>query len=89
MKLVFVKLTEKHMCLSLIFLKLKVCWAATLSKKRLQHRYFPVNFATFLTAPPYCYNLRLQIIEFLFLSSYFPSIYYFVLLLAHVFALLI
>ena len=40
---VFVKLTGKHLYWSLR--------PATLLKKRLQHRYFPVNFAKFLRTP--------------------------------------
>ena len=41
----FSKFTGKHVCQSLLFNK-----AATLLKKRLWHRRFPVNFAKFLRA---------------------------------------
>ena len=39
------KLTEKHLCQGLFFI------AATLLKKRLWHRCFPVNFMKFLRKP--------------------------------------
>ena len=42
----FAKLTGKHLCQSFFFNK-----AATLLKKRLWLRCFPVNFAKFLRAP--------------------------------------
>ena len=44
----FSKLTEKHLCQSFYFNKVAVLRPATLLKKRLWHRYFPVNFAKFL-----------------------------------------
>ena len=46
------KLTEKHICLRFIFIKVAVWRAATLSKNKLWHSYFPKNFAKFLRAPP-------------------------------------
>ena len=42
------KFTGKHLCQSLFFNKFAGLRAATLSKKKLSHRYFPVNFAKFL-----------------------------------------
>ena len=42
----FAKFTGKHLCQSLFFNK--VAGPATLLKKRLWHRCFPVNFANFL-----------------------------------------
>lgn len=74
------KLTEKHICLRFIFIKVAVWRAATLSKNKLWHSYFPKNFAKFLRAPPVkntsgqllltasiCfYHLKCQIIKFFF-----------------------
>ena len=42
------KFTGKHMCQSLLFNKVAGPRPATLIKKRLWHRCFPVNFAKFL-----------------------------------------
>ena len=47
----FAKFTGKHMYQSLFLIKLKGLGPATLLKKRLWHRYFPVNFAKFLRTP--------------------------------------
>ena len=47
----FAKFTGKHLCQSLFFNKVAGLRAATLLKKRLWHRFFPVNFAKFLRAP--------------------------------------
>ena len=44
----FVKFTGKHLCQSLFSNKVAGLKPATLLKKRLWHRCFPVNFATFL-----------------------------------------
>ena len=44
----FAKLTGKHLCQSLFFNKVAGLRPATLLKKRLWHRCFPVNFAKFL-----------------------------------------
>ena len=41
----FAKYTRKHLCQSLLFNKNAGLRPATLLKKRLQHRCFPVNFA--------------------------------------------
>ena len=47
----FAKFTGKHLCQSLFFNKVAGLRPATLLKKRLWHRYFPVNFAKFLGTP--------------------------------------
>ena len=47
----FAKFTGKHPHQSLSFNKVVGLRHATLLKKRLQHRYFPVNFAKFLRTP--------------------------------------
>ena len=69
----FEKFTGKHLCQSLFFNKVVGLRPATLLKKRLWHRCFPVNFAKFLRTPflqntsgwlllfldPCCPNLKL------------------------------
>ena len=47
----FAKFTGKHLCQSLFFNKVAALRPATLLKKRLWHRCFPVNFAKFLRTP--------------------------------------
>ena len=47
----FANFTGKHPYQSLFFNKVVGLGPATLLKKRLQHRYFPVNFAKFLRTP--------------------------------------
>ena len=47
----FSKFTGKHLCQSLFFNKVAGLRTATLLKKRLWHRCFPVNFAKFLRTP--------------------------------------
>ena len=44
----FDKFTGKHLCRNLFFNKVAELRPATLVKKRLPHRCFPVNFAKFL-----------------------------------------
>ena len=44
----FVKFTGKHLYQSLFFIKVADFRPATLLKKRLWYKYFPVNFAKFL-----------------------------------------
>ena len=45
------KFTRKHLCQSLFFNKVAFLRPATLLKKRLWHRCFPVNFAKFPRTP--------------------------------------
>ena len=47
----FAKFTGKHQCQSLFFNKLAGLRPATLLKRRLWHRCFPMNFSKFLTTP--------------------------------------
>ena len=47
----FAKFTGKHLCQSLFFNKVAGLRPATLLKKRLWHRCFPVNFAKFVRTP--------------------------------------
>ena len=53
----FAKFTGKHLCQSLFFNKVAGLRPATLLKKRLWHRCFPVNFATFLRTPIFIEHL--------------------------------
>ena len=59
----FAKFTEKHLCQSLFFNKVAGLRPATLLKKRLCHRCFPVNFVKFLRTSfciEYLWSLLLQ-----------------------------
>ena len=47
----FAKFTGKHLCQSPFFNKVAGLRPATLLKKKLWHRCFPVNFAKFLRTP--------------------------------------
>ena len=47
----FAKLKGKRLSQSLFFNKVADLWSATLLKKRLWRRYFPMNFAKFLREP--------------------------------------
>ena len=47
----FTEFTAKHLCQSLFFNKVAGRMSATLLKKRLWHRCFPVNFVKFLRTP--------------------------------------
>ena len=47
----FAKFTGKHICQSLFFNKVAGLRPATLLKKRLWYRFFPLNFAKFLKIP--------------------------------------
>ena len=50
---IFAKFTGKHLCQGLVFNKFASLRPATLFKKRLWHRCFPVNFAKFLRTLSY------------------------------------
>ena len=54
----FAKFTGKQLCQSLFFNKVAGLRPATLLKKRLWHRCFPVNFAKFLRTPFLVEHLR-------------------------------
>ena len=58
----FTKFTGKHLCQSLFFNKVAGLRSATLLKKRLWHRYFPVNFAKFLKTPFFTEHLWLLLL---------------------------
>ena len=54
----FAKFTGKHLCQSLFFNKVAGLRPATLLKKRLWRRCFPVNFVKFLRTPFLTEHLR-------------------------------
>ena len=54
----FAKFTGKHLCQSLFFNKVVDLRSATLLKKRLGNRCFPVNFAKVLRTPFFTEHLR-------------------------------
>ena len=63
----FAKFTRKHLCQSLFFNKVTDLRPATLLKKRLRHKCFPLNFAKFLrtsyrTPRSYCFCSTLWLI---------------------------
>ena len=65
----FAKFTGKHLCQSLFFNKVVGLRPETLSKKRLWHRCFPVNFAKFLRTPFFTEHLLLYNLHLLYNSS--------------------
>ena len=50
--------TGKYLCLSLFFINIQAWKPATLLKKRLRHRCFPVKFARFLRTPFFTEHLQ-------------------------------
>ena len=54
----FTKFTGKHLCQSIFINKIADLRPATLLKKRLWHRCFPVNFVKFLKTPFLIEHLR-------------------------------
>ena len=59
----FAKFTGKHLCQGLFFNIVAGLRPATLLKKRLWHRCFPVNFAKFLRTPFLTEHLRWLLLE--------------------------
>ena len=55
---IFAKFKWKHLCQSRFFNKVASFRTATLLKKRLWHRHFPLNFANFLRTPSFTGHLR-------------------------------
>ena len=64
----FAKLKGKHLCQSLFFGKVIGLRPATLLKKRLWHRRFPVNFAKLLRTP-FLQNTSGRLLLFKFYSA--------------------
>ena len=54
----FAKFAGKHLCQTLFFNKVVDLRPATLLKKSLWHRCFPVNFAKFIRTPFFTEHLR-------------------------------
>ena len=67
----FAKSTKEHLCQSLFF-NIKLLRPATLLKKRLWHRYFPVNLAKFLRAP-FLQNTSVRLLLVIILANVFVS----------------
>ena len=59
----FTKFTRKHLCQSLFFNKVEGLRPATLLKKKLWHRCFPVNFVKFLRTPFFAEHLWWLLLE--------------------------
>ena len=82
----FAKFTRKHMYQSLFFNKIEgLCQSlffnkglrpATLLKKRLVHRCFPVNFAKFLTTPSLATEHLWTTVSETWISSWFHSLFH-------------
>ena len=75
----FTKFTGKHLCQSLFFNKVAGLRPATLLKKRLWHRCFPVNFVKFLRTPFYIehlWRLLLMIYGIILVTIPYCTIYY-------------
>ena len=68
----FAKFTGKHLCQGLFFNKVAGLTPATLLRKRLLHRCFPVNFAKFLRTPFLTEHLR-RLLVFLVLKVHFTN----------------
>ena len=60
----FAKFIGKQLCQSLFFNKVAGLRLATVLKKRLWHRCFPLNFAKFLRTPFFIENLRWLLLFF-------------------------
>ena len=81
----FAKFTGKLLCQSLFFNKVAGLMPATLLKKRLWHRCFPVNFVKFLRTPflqntsrrllLYFFASEISFCKFSFISRFSNSLY--------------
>ena len=69
------KFTGKHLCRNLLINKVARLRFATLSKKRMSHRCFPVNFAKFLRTLPFMEHLWWLFLDLFYLFLIF-FIYY-------------
>ena len=70
------KFTGKHLCQSLFFNKVAGMRPATLLKKRLWHRCFPVKFAEFLRTP-FLRNTSGKLLLLCFGLTYFTPVFHF------------
>ena len=64
----FAKFTGKHLCKSLFFNKVAGLKSATLLKKNLWHRCFPVNFTKFLRTP-FLQNTSERLLLYIYFSK--------------------
>ena len=64
------KIHRKHLCQSLLFNKVAGLRAATLLKKKLRHRCFPLNSVQFLRTL-YLQNTSARLLLILFVASFF------------------
>ena len=65
----FAKFTGKHLCQSLFFNKVAGLRPASLLKKRLWHRCFPVNFAEFLRTAFFTEHVRWLLMDLFILTT--------------------
>ena len=59
----FAIFTGKHLCWSLFLINMQAWRPATLLKKRVQHRFFPVKFAKNLRTPFFIEHVRWLLLE--------------------------
>ena len=71
----FAKFTRKHLCPSLFFNKVAGLRPATLLKKRLWHRCFPVNFVKFLRTPFLTEHVRWLLLSLLLILIYYSFLH--------------
>ena len=72
----FAKFIGKHLCQGLFYNKVTGPRRATLLKKRLLHRYFPVEFSKFLRIPFLKKHLQCLLLYFLCYIKFRTSIYF-------------
>ena len=70
----FVKFTREHLYQNLLFNKVAGLRPATLLKKKLWHRCFPINFAKFLRTPLLRNTSRRLLLYLTFHSIQYPKI---------------
>ena len=66
----FTNFTGKHLCWILLLKKLAGWRPATLFKKILQHRYFPVKFEKFLRSPFFTEHLRWLLLHLRYFATF-------------------
>ena len=80
-KWVFLKISQNSLentCARVSFLIKLQASPATLLKKRLCHRYFPVNFAKFSRTPLLIEHIRWLLLVFLYFAMFRYQIYWFI-----------
>ena len=71
----FAKFIRKHLCQSLFFNKVADLRPATLFKKRLWHRHFPVDFGKFLRTPIFTEHLQWLLLILTHFRSSRPEVF--------------